>query len=58
MRLKGKVVVNLENDDVDFLVRQGLQVTSQKIERLVAVVIEQVNGAPRFSLAVGVTGDC
>src|SRR6185503_15459189 len=48
MRFEVEVVVNLENDDVDSLLRERLKILTECIELTIGVVIEQMHSAPRF----------
>ena len=50
MRLEREVVINLENDDVDSLLRQRRKIFSECLKSGVSVVVEQVQRAPRFWL--------
>ena len=46
MRFEREVVVNLENQHVDSHIRQVSKVLRQPVEIAIAVVVEQVHGAP------------
>ena len=50
MRLEREVIVDFENDDVDSLLREGFKVLTERIERSIGVVVEQVYSAPRFRM--------
>jgi hypothetical protein len=50
VRLECKVVVNLENYDVDSLFGQGWQILAQRIQRVIGAVVEKMQRTPWFGL--------
>ena len=50
VRLEREVVINLENDDVDSLLRECVKILSERIECSIGVVIEEVYCSPGFRL--------
>jgi hypothetical protein len=48
MRFEIEVVVNFENDDVNSLLRECLEILTERIEFTIGVVIEEVYRPPLF----------